>query len=96
MEQQTAAAVLIVGPPDAPVECIAHETGNGVKLPKKTVDVTRTSLKDAAEELVEKCPAVNDWEFTSYTEQYSYRYGGAAPGREDCACVPRRVDRTQS
>lgn len=79
MEQATAAAVLIVGPPDSPVECVAHDTGNGVKLPKTTVDITQTSLKSAAENLVKKCPAVKNWEFTSYSEEYSYTYGGATP-----------------
>jgi hypothetical protein len=79
MEQRTAAAILVVGPPDDPVECIAHDTGNGTKLPKKTVDVTTTSLKEAAEELLQDCPAVNEWAFTTCSEQYSYRYGGAAP-----------------
>jgi len=93
MEQRTAAAVLIVGPPDAPVECTVHETGNGMKLPKKTVDVTRTSLRDAAEELVERCPAVKDWEFTTHTEQYSYRHGGAAPVEKTVHVFLGRVDR---
>jgi len=79
MEQRTAAAILVVGPPDDPVECIAHDTGNDTKLPKKTVDVTTTSLKEAAEELLQDCPAVNEWAFTTCSEQYSYRYGGAAP-----------------
>ena len=79
MEQRTAAAILVVAPPDDPVECIAHDTGNGTKLPKKTVDVTTTSLKDGAEELLEDCPAVTEWEFTTCSEQYSYRYGGTMP-----------------
>lgn len=69
----------IVGPLDDPAECIAHETGDGTKLPKKTVDVTTTSLKDAAEELAEDCPAVKEWEITTCSEQYSYRYGGTMP-----------------
>lgn len=46
---------------------------------KKTVDVTTTSLKEAAEELLQDCPAVNEWGFTTCSEQYSYRYGGAMP-----------------
>jgi len=79
MEQQTAAAILIVGPLDDPAECIAHDTGNGTKLPKKTVDVTTTSLKDAAKELAEDCPAVNEWALTTCSEKYSYRYSGATP-----------------
>lgn len=31
------------------------------------------------EELAEDCPAVNEWEFTTCSEQYSYRYGGTMP-----------------
>jgi len=79
MEQRTAAAILVVGPPEEPTECIAHNTENGVKLPKTTVDVTNTSLKEAAEKLMEACPAVKEWEFTTCSEQYSYRYGGSTP-----------------
>jgi|AntDeeMinimDraft_4_1070355.scaffolds.fasta_scaffold01603_4 hypothetical protein len=79
MEQVTAASILVVGPPSNPAECIAHDTRGDVKLPKTTVDVTTTSLKDAAQDLAKRCPAVNEYEFTTCSEKYSYTFGGAAP-----------------
>lgn len=48
MEQVNGVSAFIAEPPSDPMECIAHNTGRGVKLPKITVDITETSLKRAA------------------------------------------------
>lgn len=72
MIEESAVAVFVIAPAKEPDQCLAHYAGGGVKLPKSRVDAEESDLKAEAENILEQCPSVSEWVFTSCTDEYSY------------------------